>query len=280
VPRGGVENLPVSLELSAGHAARRWQFRAEAQIDVLLAPRIECSENLGSTLSIPSIPNEIHMSKLITAILVRNEKDKYLERVLRRCQEFSDDVLVLDDGSTDGSDRLAWGLGCQVKPWTGQTMWGTEAPARAALWDWAAREAGDGWVLICDADMILHGDPRPLTRSTQVNSWAWVLYDLWNDERYYRCDSFWQGHRYPRPWMFRPAYLGYDTPTWPTRGIHTGHCPQNSTLVTGICDPSTVSFLHMAYLKKDDRIEKRKRYLSQAHQLSPFERAHAESVGD
>jgi hypothetical protein len=211
------------------------------------------------------------MPKLVTALLVKNEKDKYLERVLRRCQEFSDDVLVLDDGSTDGSDRLAWGLGCQVKTRAETGMWGNEAPARAELWDWAAREAGDGWVLICDADMILHGDPRPLTRSTQVNSWAWVLYDLWNDERYYRCDSFWQGH---------PAYLGYDTPTWPTRGIHTGHCPQNSTLVTGICDPSTVSFLHMAYLRKEHRLLKSERYLEQAHQLSPFELAHARSVGD
>lgn len=220
------------------------------------------------------------MAKLVTALLVRNEKDKYLERVLRRCLEFSDEVLVLDDNSTDGSDRLAWSLGCQVKPWTGQTMWGTEAPARAALWDWGAEVAGDGWLLICDADMLLHGDPRPLTLSTQVNAWSFVLYDLWNDERYYRCDGFWAGHRVPRPWLFRPAYLGFDTPEWPKRGIHTGHCPQNSTLVTGICDSDRLFWLHLSFLERDARLKKVEQYLSQAHQLSPWELAHARSVGD
>jgi glycosyltransferase involved in cell wall biosynthesis len=213
-------------------------------------------------------------------MLVKNEADKYLERVLNRCAEFSDDILVLDDGSTDGSDRIAWRLGCKVRYRAEPGMWGNEAPARSELWEWGAEEAGDGWLLVVDADMILHGDPRPLTRSTQVNSWAWVLYDLWNDERYYRCDTFWQGHRYPRPWMFRPAYLGYDTPTWPTRGIHTGHCPQNSTLVTGICDPNCLYWIHLSFLRKEHRFKKVEQYLSQAHQMSQWELAHARSVGD
>lgn len=219
------------------------------------------------------------MSKLVTALLVRNEKDKYLERVLRRCLEFSDEVLVLDDGSTDGSDRLAWSLGCQVKPWTGETMWGTESPARAALWDWGAEVAGDGWLLICDADMILYGDPRPLTLATNVNSWAWPLYDCWNSDRYYRHDTFWKGHEHPRIWMFKPSALGDSLPEWPKRGIHTGHAPVNFPYLAGIPD-STYYWIHLAYVSPEHRQQKLEKYLAQAHQLSPFERAHAESVGD
>ena len=220
------------------------------------------------------------MPRLVTALLVKNEKDKYLERVLRRCADFSDEIVVLDDNSTDGSNILAWRLGCSVRSWNGETMWGTESPARAALWDWGAEAAGDGWLLVCDADMLLQGDPRPLCLSTTVNSWAWVLYDVWNEERFYRCDGYWMGHKVPRPWLFKPSALGYDTPEWPQRGIHTGHCPSNSKLLTGICHPLSNSWIHLAYLEKAVRMEKREKYLMQAHQLSPFERAHAESVGD
>jgi hypothetical protein len=217
---------------------------------------------------------------LVTALLVKNEADKYLERVLRRCLEFSSKVIVLDDGSTDGSDRIAWRLGCEVKPWTGKTMWGTESPARAALWDWGAREAGDGWLLICDADMELHGDPRPLTLSSQCNAWAWPLWDLWDDEKTYRCDGFWQGHEVPRPWFFKPSLLECDPPIWPDRGIHTGHCPQNAKL--RICVPpyGLVFWKHYAYLEQPNRVRKYQQYLEKRHLLTPFELAHATSVGD
>lgn len=218
--------------------------------------------------------------RLVTALLVKNEKDKYLERVLRRCLEFSDSVLVLDDGSTDGSDRVAWRLGCQVKQRVETGMWGNESPARAELWDWGSREAGDGWLLICDADMLLQGDPRPLTYTSFYNSWAWTLYDVWDSESTYRKDGFWQGHEHPRTWMFRPVHLECETPIWNQRGLHAGHAPLNVKYVTGIADHDTYRWIHLAYLRKEHRLEKHSRYLSQSHQLSSFEKAHAESVAD
>lgn len=217
--------------------------------------------------------------RLVTALLVKDEKDKYLERVLRRCAEFSDEVLVLDDGSTDGSDKLAWRLGCGVKRRQEVGMWGNESPARAELWDWGSRVAGDGWLLICDADMLLMGDPRPLTLTALHNAWSFVLYDLWDDETSYRCDGYWQGHLHPRPWLFKPSALT-DLPAWNPRGIHVGHCPANFPLAAGIAAPGVLAWGHLAYLTKHDRMVKHGRYLAQSHQLSPFEMAHAESVAD
>ena len=219
------------------------------------------------------------MPKLVTALLVRNEADKYLEQVLTRCLEFSDSVLVLDDNSTDGSDRLAWRLGCEVQRWTGATMWGTESPARAALWDWGAQEAKDGWLLICDADMILHGDPRPLTLTKQYNSWALVLYDMW-DGPHYRCDSFWRGHEFPRPWMFKPSAIGLEAPIWPDRGIHTGHAPMNFPLRTGVLDNRLYYYIHGAYWTPELRAQKHQQYMAKSDQLSSFETAHANSILD
>ena len=220
------------------------------------------------------------MPKLVTGLLVKNEADKFLERVLRRCLEFSDSVLVLDDGSTDGSERIAWRLDCEVKQRAETGMWGNEAPARAELWDWMAREAGeDGWALVCDADMELVGDPRPLTLSRQHNSWAWVLYDMWSPKEY-RKDGFWQGHTAPRPWMFKPSALGNQAPIWPARGLHTGHAPLNFPYNTGILDNQQYFWLHLGYITPALREAKYQQYLSKKDQLSPFELAHASSIVD
>lgn len=218
------------------------------------------------------------MSQLVSALLVKDEKDRYLERVLRRCLEFSDAVIVLDDGSTDGSPELAETLGCQVRRRSGAAMWGQEAPARAELWEWLAAEAGDGWALVCDADQVLHGDLRPYLLTTQHNAWAFPLFDCWDDERYYRADGFWQGYTVARPWLFRPSALR-ETPLWPARGLHTGHCPTNFPLHCGTCGPD-VYWSHLGWVKAEDRRQKYERYMACADQLSAFELAHAQSIVD
>src|SRR5256885_4421480 len=147
------------------------------------------------------------MTRLISALLVKDEADRYLQRVIERCAEFSDDILVLDDGSTDGSGELAKSLGCLVKQRTQTGAWGNESPARAELWDRAVKLVKDGWILINDADQLLHGDPGPLCETWEANSWAFVLMDMW-DERHYRADGYWQAHLHPRPWLVRPRAVG------------------------------------------------------------------------
>lgn len=224
------------------------------------------------------------MPKLVTALLCKNEADRYLRKVLERCLSFSDSVLVLDDASTDGTAALARSLGCKVRK-RGQkeaAAWGTETPARAELWDWAASEAGDGWVLFCDADMILHGDPRPLCWSTEASAWAFILFDLWNPEgTLYRADGFWQGHLTPRPWLVRPKGAGSDyRPSWGQRGIHSGHIPPNFPLRIAVAPLDSHYWLHFAYAKPEDRLAKCDKYMQIESQLTPFERAHALSIKD
>lgn len=215
---------------------------------------------------------------LVTALLVRNEADRYLSEVLARCATFSDSLLVLDDASTDASRDIAKKAGAWVRSRaTDKRAWGNEAPARSQLWKWGTEAAKDGWLLICDADMLLEGDPKPYLTSTEVNTWSFVLYDLWNDRTTYRTDGFWQGHRFPRPWLFRPSQVpeGWEA-IWPARGLHCGHAPANWPMLSGIAPD--LAWLHLGWLTPEQRIEKVSRYLDQKDRLTPQEIAHAQSA--
>lgn len=219
--------------------------------------------------------------RLITALLVKNEADKYLTRVLQRCLAFSDEVLVLDDGSTDDTVKIATELGCLVKqrPQTG--MWGNESPARAELWERGVKCAQDGWLLIADADMLLEGNPRDLIDTWDCVGWAFVLWDCWDSEHQARVDGPWQyGPLTPRPWLFRPSLCVNGAPQWNSRGLHCGHAPLNLQGVFGIAPPDTYFWRHLAYCKSADRIQKHTQYLAHSAQLSSFERQHAESIAD
>jgi len=217
--------------------------------------------------------------RLVSALLVKDEADKYLTRVLQRCLSFSDEVLVLDDGSTDDTVKIAQDLGCLVKQRPQGGMWGNESPARQELWERGAKLAKDGWLLICDADMILEGNPRDLIDTWEVGIWAFVLYDCWDGEHQARVDGPWaHGPVTPRPWLFRPSVCVQGAPQWNQRGLHPGHAPLNLVGVGAVAPPDTYYWRHYAYVRPEDRQRKYKQYLSHADQLSPFERAHAESI--
>ena len=217
--------------------------------------------------------------KLISAVLARNEADRYLARVLDRLLQFSDHILLLDDHSADQTIEVAQSYGCLVQSRNGSgPMWGQERAARAELWAWASQVAEDGWVLICDADQILYGDIRPLMESWICNAWAFPLYDCWDQEQQYRADGYWQGYQLARPWFFCPSRVpdGY-VPVWDREGLHTGHCPSNFPLACGSA-PADIYWQHLGWLTLSDRNEKYQRYMAHQQHLTAFELAHLESV--
>lgn len=222
--------------------------------------------------------------RLVAALMAKNEADRYLPRVLERCLSFSDSVLVLDDRSTDATAKVAKDLGCKVRSRSilKGDAWGNESPARQELWDWGAEEAKDGWLLICDADMLLEGDPRELCYTWEYSGWAFVLWDCWDGEHQARVDGPWAlGPHTPRPWLFNPSRaLGGRKPEWSTRGLHVGHHPLNLSGSVGVAPPSEFYFKHLAYARKEDRVKKHAQYMGQAHQLTEFERMHAASIAD
>jgi hypothetical protein len=221
--------------------------------------------------------------RLVAAFLARNEasSDRYLRRCLQNAKQWCDAIVVLDDRSTDLTASVCRDEGAIVTTRSSDIpAWGHESHARKELWDLAVAEAGDGWVLFQDCDMELSADPRPLCETTDLNTWAWSLLDLWNSEDTHRVDGYWQGSRINRPWLVKPSFVpeGW-TPEWPARGIHCGHLPMNWPMRCGNA-PKEYVWRHLAYLTKEHRLVKHAAYLTQMGQLTDWEYQHADSILD
>lgn len=221
-----------------------------------------------------------HRVKCVAAMLAKDEADRYLTPVIQSLQSLCTDVLVLNDGSTDETVSVAGALGAEVRHRSGERMWGKESLARAELWEWGAEVAGDGWLLIADADQEMKAAPhdwRMMLSSWNVNAWAMPLYDCWDSPAQHRADGYWQGYRQSRAWLFRPSAC--PKPIWPTRGLHCGHAPENFPGPIGLAPPS-VYWKHYGWMRTWDRESKVGRYLSAADQLTEGELAHLHSARD
>jgi glycosyltransferase involved in cell wall biosynthesis len=222
--------------------------------------------------------------KLIVASMVRNEADRFLRSAISVWQEFADDILILNDGSTDDTKEICEDLGTYVvDAEMDENAWGKEALTRAKLFNVALERAtARDYILFLDADMVPARNPRSLM-DTDVDAVGFVLYDLWanTDGRlYYRNDAFWQGHLVPRVWMIRKPEIPERGWSWNDRGIHCGHLPLNLSTPRIAAAPLQYGLLHYAYLTPSLRAQKSSEYLSVRSQLTTFEVAHAASILD
>lgn len=218
--------------------------------------------------------------QLAILTLVRNEASRWLPSLLQGWTQFADRIIALDDSSTDSTPELLHSCPkVELHRRAAATpMWGQEAHARQQLWRLGAA-SGAEWLLCLDADMIPACNPRPLLHPA-VDAIAFRLYDLWHlNPPLYRTDAYWRGHEYPRVWAVRNPGRAF-IETWPDRGMHCGHFPNNLLIKRCITAPPEHSLLHLAYSDKDSRVAKREQYMDQAMQLSLPELQHAASITD
>jgi glycosyltransferase involved in cell wall biosynthesis len=80
----------------------------------------------------------------ISTVIIAQDEEVRLATAVRSCQCFSDEVLVVDGGSRDGTAELAHTLGCRVirNPW----------PGYAAQRNFGAAAANYDWIFFLDAD--------------------------------------------------------------------------------------------------------------------------------
>lgn len=207
---------------------------------------------------------------LTVATIVRNEAERFLPSALDAWQQFADRIVVVDDGSEDGTSELCEAAGCEVHRRDAR-MFGNEWQARRELWRLASE--GADWVLHLDADQVPSCDPRPhLTPPVSL----FRVFDLWSEDTY-REDAWWTGHlRCWWPAVHVPSLPAGFEDRWPERGWHSGHVPMN---LPGPAHPvQGCAILHYAYSTPDLRRRKAEMYADLGPHLTAPERFHARTI--
>ena len=78
---------------------------------------------------------EKRSQKLVAMMLVKNEADRYLRRVIENTLEFVDEIAVLDDHSTDASVKICEEFAPRVKVRQAENTWEDESKLRKSCLD-------------------------------------------------------------------------------------------------------------------------------------------------
>ena len=146
--------------------------------------------------------------KLTLSMIVKNESNRYLKRVLEEHLYYIDEAVIIDDGSTDHTVDLCLNVltGIPVHLIKNETSkFANEFELRKQQWEETLKTNPD-WILNLDADEMFEKrfvyEIRNLLDQKDYDVFNFRLYDFWN-ETHYREDPFWRSHLTYRPLLVR-----------------------------------------------------------------------------
>ncbi|MGR6546401.1 glycosyltransferase [Paenibacillus tundrae] len=200
-------------------------------------------------------------NKLTAMLQVRNERGRYLEEVLHNLSDFVDEIVIVDDASTDGTPDI-----CRSYPKVvrlevlEQPLFAQEWRLRNVLWQAAVSTSPD-WLLSVDADE-LYGTKAKQTVRELINQehadWvAFRFYDMWGGRTHYREDELWNLHQRHTASLVRyiPEYPYF----YPQQNHHVPRLPLSCMVLPGIHTELKVQHLGWAG-SLEDRVRKYLRY--------------------
>ncbi len=201
-------------------------------------------------------------AKLTLGMLVHNEADRFLPRVLQHAARYVDEAVILDDASSD--DTVAVCRNClQDLPLllhsNREPGFHNEVQLRQQLWKLLLEQDPD-WILILDADEMLEervvAEINQLLQQPNIDVYGFRTFDFWNST-HYREDNLWRGHLHYKPYLMRyqPGFI-YQ---WLETPLHCGRFPVNiNALPVGLSD---LRLIHLGWSTERDRQNKYQRYI-------------------
>lgn len=144
--------------------------------------------------------------KLVASLIVRNEADRYLEPCLDHLAEFCDEVVVLDDGSDDGTPEIAASAGVNLLRSEAPEFDAHEGRARQTLLAYTLAQEPTH-ILAIDADEFID-DGLKLREQIEhsqrlVGVWHLRMEEIWELDGDCLCireDRLWRSHNQPIVW--------------------------------------------------------------------------------
>ena len=138
-------------------------------------------------------------NKITLSMIVKNEEGRYLEDVLKHAIKYVDDVLIIDDCSTDNTVEICKDILKNIPHKiivNSKSLFHIEHKLRRLQWRETLKMNPD-WIFFLDADEIFENEmiskSRELIKDKTVDIYNFRLYDMWN-ETHYREDDFWCAH--------------------------------------------------------------------------------------
>jgi glycosyltransferase involved in cell wall biosynthesis len=218
--------------------------------------------------------------KIIGGLLCKNEEHRWLIQYLQQMETLCDDLVVLDDGSTDRTQDMCCLYGAEIHTSHEPMFDKDESELRKRLWNLCAKKAKeDDWIIILDADELINS-PQNLRVALKslgfahinllgvtlkslgfahINLLGFKLFDMWSDT-HYRSDSLWNAHK--RAWVMCVRYK-FDKYTFNESKLHCGRWP-NEIVKQSMEEMHIINDIyikHMGWSTPEDRQKKYDRYM-------------------
>lgn len=202
-------------------------------------------------------------NRLTAMMQVRNEADRYLPMVLSELSEFVDDIVIVDDASTDKTPEVCRSFRKVRKLVVlTESLFGREWELRALLWRVAVAEEPD-WLLAVDADEVYEDRAKEAVRTLiDQDRFDWVgfrIFDFWGGTTHYREDEHWNLHLRHTVTLVRylPGYHYF----FPPMDLHAPRIPLSYAALPGIRTELRVK--HFGWAESEEqRRRKYERYLA------------------
>lgn len=201
-------------------------------------------------------------NKVVLSMVVKNESNRYLEKVLNSIKDSVDDILIIDDASTDNTVQICEDC-LKGYPHTiiknEKSLFSHEYKLRKKQWK-ETLKLNPGWILSLDADEVLEQSfnekLKYLISIDNIDVYNFRLFDMWNETEY-RDDQYWRAHNSHMTFLIR--YQPNFKYKFKHTNQHCGRLPKNlHELENANVD---VKIKHYGWAKESDRKNKYERYM-------------------